>query len=132
MILGIGIDLMEVPRMERALQRRGDRLLRRLFTTAEREACVAAGGGCMRWAARFAAKEAIMKALGTGWAAGVGWHQMEILRTVQGRPHVRLSGQAQRTAREMGAAACHVSLTHQRNHAAAVAILEGSAGSVVS
>lgn len=132
MILGIGIDLLEVPRMERALQRRGDRLLHRLFTAAERDACLAAGGGSMRWAARFAAKEAILKALGTGWAAGVGWHQMEILRTREGRPHVRLSGKARTRAHEMGAATCLVSLTHQKNNAAAVAILEGAAESAAS
>jgi holo-[acyl-carrier protein] synthase len=132
MILGIGIDLLEVPRMERALQRRGDRLLHRLFTVAERDACAAAGGGTMRWAARFAAKEAVLKALGTGWAHGVGWHQVEILRNGAGRPHVRLSGQARRTAQEMGASSCHVSLTHQKDNAAAVAILEGAAGSVAS
>jgi holo-[acyl-carrier protein] synthase len=132
MILGIGIDLLEVQRMELALERRGERILNRLFTADERTACIAAGGGGMRWAARFAAKEAILKALGTGWAGGVGWHQMEILRTGEGRPHVRFSGQAQRTAMAMGATACHVSLTHQKSHAAAVAVLEGAPGSALS
>ncbi len=128
MIVGLGMDLLEVQRMEGALRRRGERLLQRLFTGAERDACRAAGGGTWRWAARFAAKEAVLKALGTGWAEGVGWHQVEILRAANGRPHVRLSGVALETARSLGGDLCHVSLTHQKSHAAAVAILERAAG----
>ncbi len=128
MIVGLGIDLLEVPRMEGALKRRGERLLRRIFTGAEIDACKAAGGGAWRWAARFAAKEAVLKALGTGWAGGVGWHQVEILRAANGRPHVRLSGVALETARRLGSELCHVSLTHQNSHAAAVAILERTNG----
>jgi len=128
MIVGLGIDLLEVRRMEGALRRRGDLFLRRVFTGAEREACRAAGGGAWRWAARFAAKEAVLKALGTGWAGGLGWHQVEILRSANGRPHVRLSGVALDTARSLGGELCHVSLTHQKSHAAAVAILERAAG----
>jgi len=128
MIVGLGIDLLEVQRMERALKRRGQRFLRRVFTGDERQACRAAGGGAWRWAARFAAKEAILKALGTGWSGGLGWHQVEILRADNGRPHVRLSGMAQKTARSLGGDLCHVSLTHQKSHAAAVAILERTSG----
>ena len=94
MIVGVGVDLLEVARMEGALGRRGEPLLRRLFTRAERDACQAAGGGAWRWAARFAAKEAVLKALGTGWAGGLGWHQIEILRSRSGKPHVRLSQSA--------------------------------------
>ena len=125
MIVGVGIDLCEVPRMERALERNGARLLGRLFTPAERDACESAGGGAARWAARFAGKEAVLKALGTGWSAGVGWHDVEILRVGGAAPEVRLSGGARRAAENRGATRCHLSLTHERGQAAALAILEG-------
>ena len=72
MIVGIGIDLLEISRMERALGRTGGRFLDRVFTVDERAACEASGGGAERWAARFAAKEAVLKALGTGWSGGIG------------------------------------------------------------
>ena len=124
MIIGIGIDLLEVPRMEKALDRSGPRLLDKLFTPEEQQVCREAGGGAQRWAVRFAAKEAVFKALGTGWSQGVGWHHVEILRSGAGVPQVRLSGGARQVADRLGAGRCHVSLTHQRSSAAAVAILE--------
>ena len=124
MIVGIGIDLLEVSRMEKALLRSGEGFLRRVFTPAERSSCEEAGGGSARWAVRFAAKEAVFKALGTGWSGGVSWHQVEILREPGRAPFVRLSGPARQVAEERGADICHVSLTHQKRHAAAVAILE--------
>ncbi len=128
MILGIGIDLVEVSRMERALARSGERLLERIFTPAEREACEAVGGGTARWAVRFAGKEAVLKALGTGWSGGISWHDVEILRPPQGAPQVRLDGRARDVAASLGGATWHLSLTHQRTHAAAVAVLEGRSG----
>ncbi len=127
MIVGIGIDLLEVPRMEKALHRSGERFLARVFTSGERRSCEAAGGGPARWAVRFAAKEAVLKALGTGWSRGVSWHDVEILRLAGGAPQVVLHGAALDIARRRGADVCHVSLTHERRHTAAVAILEGVA-----
>ncbi|MFQ5719728.1 MAG: holo-ACP synthase [Acidobacteriota bacterium] len=128
MIVGLGIDLLEICRMERTLARSGDRFLARVFTAAERDACEALGGGAARWAARFAAKEAVMKALGTGWSRGVTWHDVEIVRAPAGAPQVRLSGVARSVARTRGAGVCHVTLTHARSHAAAVAVLEAGGG----
>ena len=128
MIVGIGIDLVEVSRMARALDRSGPRLLERLFTPEERAGCQALGGGAQRWAVRFAAKEAVLKALGTGWSGGVTWHDVEILRARDQPPRVRLGGKADRVARSLGGAVWHLSLTHQRTHAAAVAVLEAAPG----
>jgi holo-[acyl-carrier protein] synthase len=123
-IVGLGIDLLEIARMKRALGRSGDRFLHRVFTGDERAACEAAGGGAARWAARFAAKEAVLKALGTGWSGGVGWRQVEILTAPGGAPSVQFSGRAREVARDLGADVCHVSLSHEKRHAAAVAVLE--------
>ena len=128
MIVGVGIDLLEVERMEKAIARSGGRLLARIFTADERASCEALGAGAARWAARFAAKEAVFKALGTGWGQGVGWHDVEILRSDGGRPEIRLHGAAHRAARRKGAVFCHVSLTHERSHAGAMAVLESDGG----
>jgi holo-[acyl-carrier protein] synthase len=124
-IVGIGIDLLEVARMERVLGRTEERFLSRVFSPEERAACRAAGGGAERWAARFAAKEAILKALGTGWSSGVRWRHVEVLAGPGGAPAVRLSGRAREVARRRGAELCHLSLSHEKLHAAAVAVLEG-------
>jgi holo-[acyl-carrier protein] synthase len=124
-ILGIGIDLLTVARMARVLDRSGERFLSRVFTGDERAACEAAGAGAERWAVRFAAKEAVLKALGTGWSGGIGWRQVEILTGPGEAPSVRLNGRAREVARSLGADVCHVSLSHEKLHAAAVAVLEG-------
>ncbi|MFQ5671020.1 MAG: holo-ACP synthase [Acidobacteriota bacterium] len=124
MIVGIGIDVLEIPRMERVLVRSGRRFLDRVFTGEEQSSCEQAGGGAARWAARFAAKEAVFKALGTGWSRGVTWRQVEILRSPEGPPRVRLTGVAGRLARARGVDVCHVSLTHERRQAAALVVLE--------
>ncbi|MCS7172517.1 MAG: holo-ACP synthase [Armatimonadetes bacterium] len=123
-ILGIGVDLVEVPRIQRALARWGGRFVARIFTESER---LRAGGGpnrVLRLAARFAAKEAVMKALGTG-RKGVGWREVEITNDPTGRPRVRLWGRAARVARRRGIREVHVSLTHGHEYAAAFAVAEG-------
>jgi holo-[acyl-carrier protein] synthase len=126
LILGIGIDIVEVDRMERVLSRTGERFLERVFTGEERRQCEGAGGGGRRWAARFAGKEAVLKALGTGLAQGIGWHDVEVLREEGGPPRARLSGRAAEVLGQMGGERCLLSLTHQKGMAAAVAILEGA------
>lgn len=126
MILGLGLDLVSVPRMERSLDRFGHRLLSRVLTGSERAALPAAPGPRAAYvAARFAAKEAAVKALGTGFAAGLGPLDVEVFSLPSGRPELRLYGEAARRAGELGAASVHVSLTHEREMAAAVVILEG-------
>ena len=101
MIVGTGIDIAEVPRIAESIQRFGDRFLRRVFTEDEIRYCDAKANRAERYAARFAAKEAAMKALGTGWSHGVRWRDLEVRRAVAGRampPHPCLSWQAQRNS----------------------------------
>ncbi len=124
MICGVGIDLMETARLERALAERGDRFERRVFTPVELDQCRDRRDRLQALAARFAAKEACMKALGTGWSKGLGFRQIEVVRGEGGKPSLRLSGAAARRAEELGVVTIEVSLTHQPTMAAAVVVLE--------
>ncbi len=124
MILGVGIDLLEVARIERALERHGSRFERRVFTAAEIELCRGRADRLQALAARFAAKEACLKALGTGWSDGLAFGQVEIVRESSGRPALRLHGAAAERAARLGVTKTHVSLTHQPTAAAAIVILE--------
>jgi holo-[acyl-carrier protein] synthase len=125
MILGIGIDLLEIERLRAALERHGDRFAERVFTERERADCAGRANELQKLAARFAAKEAGLKALGTGWAEGLAFRQVEVVREPNGRPRLELHGAAAERARELGVKETHVSLTHERSSAAAVVILEG-------
>ncbi|MGE5590405.1 MAG: holo-ACP synthase [Bacillota bacterium] len=118
MIAGIGVDLVEVSRLQDAPNR--ERLLARLFTAGEVQDC----RGAQRWqslAARLAAKEAVVKALGTG-LRGMRWHDIEVVRDDLGRPQVRLAGGAARRAEALGVAEVLISLSHTRSHAVAQAV----------
>ncbi len=124
MILGVGLDLVEIERLERALERHGRRFEERVFTRREREDCGGQADRLQRLAARFAAKEACLKAFGTGWSQGLAFGQVEVVNEPGGRPALRLSGAAERFATSLGVRRTHLSLTHQSGHAAAVVILE--------
>jgi len=124
-IVGHGIDLTEVARIEAMLAEHGERFLDRCFTPRE---VADAGDGPRRvehLAARFAAKEAALKALGTGWAQGVGWTDVAVEREASGAPRLVVTGVAARIAAERAIARWHVSLTHTRDHAVASVIAEG-------
>ena len=123
MITGTGIDLIEVARIRTMLERHGDRFKERTFTAGEIAYCDAQAHPGIHYAARFAAKEAAAKALGTGlWSeAGVNWTDIEVLRDTNGRPSLVLHGMA--AVRSSGLRA-HVSLTHTQEHAMAQVILE--------
>ncbi len=125
MILGVGLDLVAVERVRALQERRGERFLRRVFTEAEASACLAKADPAPSLAARFAAKEAGMKALGTGWAQGVGWRDLEVLGEPGRPPTLALRGRAAEVAAGRGVGAVHLSLTHDGGVAAAVVILEG-------
>jgi holo-[acyl-carrier protein] synthase len=120
MIRGIGIDVIEVPRVERAVARWGEAFLGRVFTERER---AHAGTAPQRLAGRFAAKEAVMKALGLGWRS-MAWRDIEIAADLYGRPVVRLSGRAAEAARRLGVDAWMVSISHTRRLAIAQALAE--------
>lgn len=124
MIVGTGIDVVEVPRVAAALQRFGRRFVERIFTEGEIRYCESKANRAERYAARFAAKEAGMKALGTGWNHGVRWRDLEVQRARGGRPTLVLSGKAAEFAKQLGAARTQISLTHTAAEAIAHVILE--------
>lgn len=124
-IHGIGIDVVEVDRIADAIQRLGTPFLDRLFTRAELEYCQAQKFPALHYAARFAAKEAISKALGTGIGEHAGWLDLEILRDPSGAPRVLLTGAAARFAEENRITTIQISLTHAKAYAAANAIAIG-------
>jgi holo-[acyl-carrier protein] synthase len=119
-IVGLGIDLVEVGRIEQMLKAHGERFVDRVFTEAERGyAEEATRRRAERYAARFACKEAVLKALGSGWGGGVSWREIEVVRGVRGEPTVRLSGRCAELARRRGIVQWHTSLSHVASHAVA-------------
>jgi len=124
MIVGTGIDIAEVPRIEESLQRFGERFLRRMFTEGERRYCDGKANRVERYAARFAAKEAAMKALGTGWNYGVAFRDVEICREPGGRPTIAFHGKAAQFAARLGTTRISLSLSHTEDYAIAQVILE--------
>jgi len=121
-VVGIGIDLVEVARISRLLARHGERAVHRICN--EGEADLRRAVLDQHLAGLFAAKEAVLKALGTGWADGLSFRQVEVVRAPGGAPGVRLHGAAAERAAALGAARVHLSITHERGFAAAVAVLE--------
>jgi holo-[acyl-carrier protein] synthase len=124
-IIGIGLDLVEVARIADLRRRHGERFEKRVFSEAELAAAGVKDARDERVAARFAAKEAVMKALGTGWAQGVGFKQIEVFSLPSGQPVATLKGAAALRAQSLGANSIHITMTDQGQWAAAVAILEG-------
>jgi holo-[acyl-carrier protein] synthase len=124
MIAGIGVDLCEVERIEAAIGRHGERFLERIYTTAERAYCESKVNRMERVAGRFAAKEAAMKAIGTGWRRGVGWRDLEVMRAASGQPVIVFHGAAQRIATELGVTRALVSISHTKTMAVAQVVLE--------
>jgi holo-[acyl-carrier protein] synthase len=124
MIVGTGIDLAEVLRIAASIERFGDRFLHRVYTEGEIRYCESKANRLERYAARFAAKEAAMKALGTGWNHGVRWRDVEVSRQPGGRPAITVHGKAAEFANRLGAVHVALSLTHTAEHAIAQVILE--------
>src|SRR5438105_14992345 len=124
MIVGTGIDIAEVHRIAEAMERFGDRFLHRVFTEGERRYCDSKANRVERYAARFAAKEAGMKALGTGWNHGVRWRDIEVSRRRGSRPTIVFHGKAAEFAARLGAKNTALSLTHTADQALAQVILE--------
>ena len=125
MIVGLGVDITLVDRIEAAIARRGRALLERLFTPSEIAYCEKHRNRAERFAGRFAAKEAAMKALGTGWNHGVRWRDVEVVRQPGGRPTITFHGKAAEFAGKLGAVRVALSLSHTAEHAIAHVILEG-------
>ena len=121
-VFGIGIDVVEVARIDAAIQRHGDPFLARLFTTAEREYCESRHHPALHYSARFAAKEAVAKALGTGIGKHAGWLDLEIMHDPSGAPKLLLGGAAKTFSIDRGITDIQISLTHAHDYAAANAI----------
>jgi holo-[acyl-carrier protein] synthase len=126
MILGLGIDIIEVARVQSSVERFGERFLNRLLLPDEIAYCRQHKLPGQFVAARFAAKEAISKAFGTGIGAQLGWHDMEVRRRDSGEPFVVLHGKGRQLFEARGAGRLLISLSHTQNHATAVAVLESA------
>ena len=125
MILGTGVDIVECARIEELVAEHGRRFVRRVFTLEEEAYCRAQRRPREHFAARFAAKEAVLKALGTGWVSGIAWNNVRISRTESGKPEVTLAGGAAEVARRLGVERVLVSVSHCAEYAVAHAIAEG-------
>lgn len=124
-VLGVGVDVVETTRVEQALLRSGPTFERRVYTEAEIVQCAGRHDRVQALAARFAAKEAFLKALGVGLTSGLSLREIEVVRGKRGRPIVRLEGAASRAAKARGISRVHLSLSHEDGVAAAVVVLEG-------
>ncbi len=128
MVVGLGTDLTEIERIQHSVERFGDRFLRRVYTDDEIAYCRRKRRSAESFAARFAAKEAGAKALGTGISSGVSWQEFAVGREPGGRPTLRLSGRAAEIARGLGVVRVSLSLTHTQAWAMAVVVMEDGAG----
>lgn len=124
MIAGIGTDLIELKRMESALEKYGKRFLDHVFTESEQAAAPTANGKAAYFAARWAVKEAVSKVLATGIGASCGWKDIEVKKNEAGAPFVTLSGAAAETATAKNISGIHVSISHEHSHALAFAVGE--------
>ena len=124
MIIGLGVDIAEVQRIREAIEGRGQRFLDRVFTPNEIAYCERFRNKFERYAGRFAAKEAAMKALGTGWRRGVRWLDFEVIREQSGRPSIALAGEAAKIAAQLGVNRISLSITHTESEALAQVIFE--------
>ena len=122
-VIGHGIDIIETDRIRRSVQEHGQKFLDRVFTPAEQEYCARNHKRYYEHlAGRFAAKEAVLKVLGTGWRGGIAWTDIEVIKDISGQPKILLTGECLRIASDLGIAHWHVSISHIETHATASAI----------
>lgn len=126
MIVGTGIDIAETQRIEQSFKRYGNRFRDRIYTPQEIAYCERFKNQAERYAARFAAKEAAFKALGTGWRSGIRWKDVEIIHLPSGKPELSLQGQARECARGLGVTRAAVSLSHADHYVVAQVIFESA------
>ena len=124
MIVGIGVDLVETARIAESLERHGERFIRRLYTPGEIAYCEKFKNRAERYAARFAAKEAAFKALGTGWREGVQWLDVEVVNQANGKPELVLRGRVEQLARALGVARTAISISHADHYAVVQVVFE--------
>lgn len=124
MIVGTGVDIAERARIAQSLEQYGERFIKRIYTPAEVAYCEKFKNKAERYAARFAAKEAAFKALGTGWGKGVRWVDVEVTHQPSGKPELVLTGRAQEVARELGVGRMSLSISHADQYVVAQVIFE--------
>jgi holo-[acyl-carrier protein] synthase len=124
-VLGIGVDLVECGRIQRSLDRFGDRFLHRVFTDGEIQYSMSMKFPARHLAARFAAKEAVSKAFGTGIGKAMGWRDIDVRKKPSGEPFLILSGHADELAKKRGITSALITLSHTEHHATATIVLEG-------
>ena len=124
-VLGIGTDVVECLRIAQMIERHGELFVTRVFTPLECEYCSSRKAATQHYAGRWAAKEAVLKAMGTGWARGIRWQDIEIRNDQGGRPRVALGGGAREVCERLGVEEMLVSISHCRTHATAFAIALG-------
>jgi holo-[acyl-carrier protein] synthase len=127
-IVGIGLDLVKIDRVRVITDRWKARFLGRLYTPAERRECMSKAAPYASLAGRFAAKEAVLKALGTGWSGGIRWHDIQVLNDRAGRPRATVSGRVKTLMKRAGVTDIHVSLSHDTDYAVAEAVLTKDSG----
>lgn len=120
-IIGIGTDIIEIDRVANMIDKHGDTFFRRVFTDEEVRYSSARAKSVQHFAGRFAAKEAVLKSIGTGWAAGIKWNEIEVTNDGSGRPLLELTGRAREVARELGIDEVLISISHSKNYAIAFA-----------
>jgi holo-[acyl-carrier protein] synthase len=121
-ILAHGIDLVDFPRIEQMIERHGERFLDRVFTAAEQAYARASRNSVEKYAGRFAAKEAVLKLVGTGWRGKIAWTDIEVTNNAAGQPEVTLSGEVKEIAGRLGIRQISLSITHTANFAIASAV----------
>lgn len=124
MIYGVGVDLVYIKRLERVIQRWGERFLSRVFTPGEIEVCTKRSCSASAFALRFAAKEAFSKGVGMGMRNGLRWRDIEVFNDPRGRPGLRVDGRAREICRETGISAIHLSLSDEGEYGCAMVVLE--------
>ena len=126
-VIGIGTDIIECLRIAKMIERHGELFLTRVYTSHEIEYCTARKASTQHYAGRFAAKEAVLKALGTGWTRGIHWRDIEVKNEMGGKPGIILGGAASELAGKLGIAEMLISISHCRTHATAFAVAVGKA-----
>ena len=121
-VIGIGTDIVECLRIARMIERHGELFINRVYTPHEIQYCSQRKAATQHYAGRWAAKEAVLKALGTGWARGIGWRDVEVHNDPTGRPSIRLAGGAREVSAQLGIGQMLVSISHCRSHATAYAL----------
>jgi holo-[acyl-carrier protein] synthase len=121
-IIAHGIDLVDFPRIQKMIDTHGDRFLSRIFTAAEQDYASANKNGIEKLAGRFAAKEAVLKLMGTGWRGRIAWTDIEVTNNAAGQPKVHLTGEVKSIAEKLGIEHVSVSITHTANFAIASAV----------